>query len=223
MANTIDNKLLESLNLSRQTDQNKRSELGQKDFLKLMTAQLNNQDPTKPMQSGEFFNQIAQFSAVSGIQGLQTSFQQVANAMYSSQALQASAMVGRSVLIPAAEGELAAGGDISGAVDLPASTNSLVVGVFDQAGQLVRRMDMGTQAAGDVSFSWDGRMDNGAIAPPGIYQVKAEAKIDGKDTALTTALAAKVESVNLGSQGRGISLNLAGREPVDLADVKKIM
>lgn len=223
MANTIDNNLLESLNLTRQTEQKKNDELGQSDFLELMTAQLNNQDPMKPMEGGEFFNQIAQFSAVSGIQELQTSFQQVANAMYSSQTLQASAMVGRSVLIPTATAGLAEGGTLSGSADLPASTSRLVVGVFDASGQLVRRMDLGSHNAGDVRFVWDGKTDSGDDAPSGVYEIKAEAMIDGNATALDTALAAKVESVSMGNQAQGITLNLAGRDPIGLASVKQIM
>lgn len=221
--NTIDTKLLDSLNLSQRNEQKKSDELGQKDFLKLMTAQLNHQDPMKPMEGGEFFNQIAQFSSVSGIQELQSSFQQVANAMYSSQTLQASAMVGREVLVPASSAELAAGGSVNGSIEVPASTNNLVVGVFDRSGQLVRRMDLGAQPAGDVAFAWDGRTDDGSAAAPGIYQVKAEAQIDGSATALNTSLASKVESVSIGGQGQGIKLNLAGRGPVDLADIKQIM
>ena len=62
--NKIDTRLLDNLSLSRgQAGTEKaRDKLGQREFLKLMTAQLNNQDPLKPMQSGEFFSQIAQFS-----------------------------------------------------------------------------------------------------------------------------------------------------------------
>ena len=97
---TINTQLLDSLGISS-TAKNAASGagdvLGQSDFLKLMTTQLQNQDPMKPMESGEFFSQIAQFSLVSGVEELQTSFQQVADAMYSTQTLQASAMVGRSV------------------------------------------------------------------------------------------------------------------------------
>lgn len=220
--NTIDNKLLESLNIAQRGEQKKDS-LGQADFLKLMTTQLNNQDPLKPMESGEFFNQIAQFSAVAGIQELQSSFQQVASAMYSSQTLQASAMVGRSVLIPSSTAELKPGEGISGTVELPASTNSLVVGVFDPAGQLVRRLDLGTQPGGDVRFTWDGRSDAGEAMPAGPYRIRAEARIDGEAVALNTLLAAKVESVTMGKGGQGIRLNLAGLGSVDLGDVKQIM
>ena len=151
---TIDTALLDSLNLSQKTaTKNSGNSIGQDEFLKLMTTQLNNQDPMKPMASGEFFSQIAQFSSVAGIQDLQKSFSQVASAMLSSQALQASAMVGRTVLVPSSEAELKEGADVQGAVELTSSTSDLAVGVYDAAGQLVRQINMGPQVAGSVPFN----------------------------------------------------------------------
>ena len=223
--NTIDNKVLESLNLSSQqtNQQNKKDSLGQSEFLKLMTAQLNNQDPTKPLEGGQFFSQIAQFSTVAGIQDLQDSFKQVASAMYSSQVLQASAMVGRSVLTPSSQVTAGAGEGIKGLIALPASTNRLVVSVLDSRGQLVKRLDMGQQRSGDVPFSWDGRDEAGTAVPGGIYQFKAEAQTGQGVSALQTFVAAKVQSVSVGSGGQGVTLNLEGQNPMDLANVKQVM
>ena len=51
----------------------KKTSLGQEQFLKLMTTQMTHQDPTKPMENGDFLTQIAQFGTVSGIQDLQKS------------------------------------------------------------------------------------------------------------------------------------------------------
>lgn len=142
---TIDTQTLERLGLSgnRQEETKKNDELGQSEFLELMITQLNNQDPMQPMQNGEFYSQIAQFSTVSGIQDLQQTFQQVASALYSGQALQASAMVGRSVLVSSPQANLASGGTVSGVIDVPRDTTQLNVDVYDQAGQLVRRIALG--------------------------------------------------------------------------------
>lgn len=197
--------------------------LGQEEFLELMIAQLKNQDPTKPLQSGEFLSQMAQFSTVSGIQDLQTSFQQLAGSMYSNQALQASALVGRTVLVPSDKGVLPANGAMSGTVDLPAGTSDVAVEVYDAAGQLVRSIPLGPQAAGLVSFNWDGSATDGSIAGPGTYTVKARAQIDGQSYAVPTLAAARVDSVTLGGAAGGISLNLSGLGAVDLADVRQIM
>jgi len=222
MMTTIDTSLLDSLNLTHKTETKKNS-LGQDEFLKLMTTQLNNQDPLKPMQSGEFFTQIAQFSSVAGIQDLQKSFEQVASAMVSNQALQASTMVGRTVLIPASEGELKEDGNIQGTVELPSSTSQLNIGVYDAAGQLVKQITMGPQAGGSVRFNWDGLTDDGKTALPGMYQVKAITEIDGEPVAADTYVAAKVDSVIMGGLGREITLNLGAMGQSGLSNVKQIL
>lgn len=223
--NNIDTSVLENLNIKRAGEQpdRPRDKLGQTEFLKLMTAQLNNQDPLKPMQSGEFFTQIAQFSSVAGIQELQTSFQQVATAMFSSQVLQASTMIGRSVLVPGQQVRLDGGEAVQGVVELPASTADLRIAVFDAGGQRVRTLDLGRQPAGDVAFTWDGRDDKGELLPDGDYTIEASAPYDGVSTALQTFLAARVESVAVGGNGQGVTLNVAGRGGVDLASVKRVM
>lgn len=224
---TINSQLLDGLGISSAAktaaSEKAGSVLGQSDFLKLMTTQLQNQDPTKPMESGEFFNQIAQFSMVAGVEELQSSFQRVADAMFSAQSLQASAMVGRAVLVPGDTVSLAAGGTASAGVSLPASTRNLVVGVVDGSGQLVRRLDLGTQPAGDVTFTWDGRDGNGVAAPAGRYHLVAQMEYDGGTVALETLVSSKVNSVVMGKNGQGITLNLANDAQVALADIVQVM
>jgi flagellar basal-body rod modification protein FlgD len=219
---TIDTSLLDSLNLSQKTAA-KKDAIGQDEFLKLMTTQLNNQDPLKPMQSGEFFSQIAQFSSVAGIQDLQKSFSQVATAMQSSQALQASAMVGRTVLIPSSEFEMRDGANVQGTVELPSSTSDLAVSVYDAAGQLVRQINMGPQTAGSIPFTWDGLTDDGKAVPAGMYQLKAITEVDGKSVAADTYVAAKVDSVIMGNLGQEITLNLGAMGQLGLSGVKQIL
>lgn len=221
---TIDTQLLDSLGLTRtQDEQKKNDQLGQTEFLKLMITQLNNQDPMKPMESGEFYTQIAQFSTVAGIQDLQGSFQQVASAMYSNQALQASAMVGRSVMVNANSAELSSEGTISGMVDVPASTGRLSVSIHDQTGQRVRTLELGDRAAGEVAFNWDGMTEDGEAARPGMYRIEADMQFDGQAVALDTHLSSRVDSVSMGRNGQGITLNVAGVGAVPLENVKQVM
>ncbi len=197
------------------------NKLGQAEFLELMTAQLKHQDPTKPLSNSEFLGQIAQFSTVSGIQELQSSFGQLATAMQSNQILQASGLVGRTVLAPSERGVLPQGGALSGAVDLAASTSGLTVGIFNSKGVLVRSLDLGPQPEGQARFSWDGLTDSGQQAVPGTYFVKAEAIMDGKNQAVDTYVSAKVESVSVGNNG--LSLNLGSLGPVELSKIKQIL
>lgn len=224
MSTKIDTGTLESLGLTKKPEQAaNKNRLGQDEFLKLMVTQLKNQDPMKPMQNGEFMGQMAQFSAVTGIKELQTSFSQFATAMQSSQALQASALVGRSVLVPGEAGVLAQGGNLSGAVDLPASTSGVSLSVYNQAGQVVRRLEMGPQPAGLAAFTWDGKTDAGDAAPAGKYKVGASAMMEGKTAAVDTLMAATVESVTLGRGAQGPTLNVTGLGPLDLSSVRQIM
>jgi flagellar basal-body rod modification protein FlgD len=219
---TVDSATLQSLGLAS-PPKAKPATLGQEEFLKLMMTQLRNQDPFKPLESGEFLSQIAQFSTVTGIQDLQASFKTLSSSLYSNQALQASSLVGRTVLVPSASAALAAGGQVSGAVDLTSSTSQLVVGVYDGTGQLVRRISLGPQAAGQVSFAWDGLTDAGTAAAPGTYRVRAEAEIGGQAVAMDTLVASKVESVVLGGRDGGIRLNLSSLGGFDFSAVRQIM
>lgn len=220
---TVDSATLQSLGLTAGQSKTKSSSLGQDEFLKLMMTQLKNQDPMKPLDSGEFLSQIAQFGTVSGIQDLQASFKTLSSSIYSNQALQASSLVGRTVLVPSTNAALAAGGQVGGAVDLTSGTSQLVVGVYSSTGQLVRRISLGPQAAGQVAFTWNGLTDAGTPAAAGTYRLKAEAEVGGQNVAMNTLVSSRVESVVLGSKDGGIQLNLAGLGGVDFATVRQIM
>jgi len=199
-----------------------RKELGQEDFLQLMTTQLQNQDPFKPMENGDFLSQIAQFSAVEGIGDLNDGFSQLSESLVSNQALQATNLVGRQVLAPSGVAALAEGGSIRGSVELPAASGDVTVNVYDQAGQVVRRLELGAQTSGSVSFQWDGLKDDGTFAEPGAYFVSAEASIDGKYEAVETLLVSDVRSVTLSNSG-GLLLDLDGIGALDFKEVRQIL
>jgi len=199
-----------------------RKELGQEDFLELMTAQLKNQDPLKPMENGDFLAQIAQFSAVEGIGDLNESFTGLSDSLVSNQALQATNLVGRSVLAPTGVAALAQGGSIRGTVELPAASGEVVVNVYDQAGQVIRRLELGTQASGPADFKWDGLKNDGTFASPGNYFISAEASIDGQFESVETLLASGVRSVTLSNSG-GLLLDLDGIGSLDFSEVRQIL
>ena len=221
---TTVNSTLEALGLnSVQQDQKKPNDsVGQEDFLKLMVTQLANQDPFKPMENGEFLTQIAQFSQASGINELQKSFTTLADSMTSNQVLQASTLVGRSVLVPSSNINLDVDGAQAG-VELPSSTQSLVVTITDGAGQVIRQVDLGQQSAGRLNFGWDGTDNNGNPMPPGRYQIKAEMLSGEGNVALETLVAEKVESVTMNSTGSGLTVSLSGIGTVELSKIKEIM
>ncbi|MCS5563368.1 MAG: flagellar hook assembly protein FlgD [Oleiphilaceae bacterium] len=197
------------------------SELGKNEFMELMLAQLKNQNPLEPQDNGEFISQLAQFSSLEEMQKLSGTVDDVVGQFRSTQALQASAMVGKTVLAPSSVGILGSEGEIRGTIEVPASTGGLRLSVQNQSGELVRQIDLGSSPAGVKSFSWDGQDGNGNPLPPGPYRVVAEASYPQGSQQLSTMVSANVDSVSLGQNG-AITLNLAGMGSIALSDVKQI-
>ncbi len=210
------------LSQSNTTAEKSSNKLAQEDFMKLMVTQLTNQDPFKPMENGDFLAQIAQFSSVSGLEQLNESFSALSASLTSSQAMQAGALVGREVEVAMGYGVLPQGGLIKGAVDLPASASNVLIGVRDANGALLKEITLGTQSAGRLEFNWDGSMDDGGYAPPGVYSIGAEAVMDNENIMLPTLVAAQVASVSLGSAEQGLTLNLDGLGSVAFSDISQI-
>lgn len=200
-----------------------RGALGQQQFFDLMIAQLQNQDPLEPLESNEFMGQIAQFASVNGIQEMQSSIEQLVGSLQSSQALQASTLVGRDVLVSGSTAHLAKGEAVSGAVELETAVDDLVVNIFNPAGQLVRRLELGPQEAGFVNFSWEGLNDNGGAATPGNYVIGAQVQLNGQSEAASTLIASQIESVTLNQHQPGLTLNLKGMGTVDMEDIRLLL
>lgn len=222
-SNTILPPELQHLAIQQTTDKKAKSELGQDDFLKLMLTQLKHQDPLNPMESGEFLSQMAQFGTVNGITQLQSSFSTLASSLQSSQALQASTMVGNTVLVPGNQSELVSGGELTGAVELDQSTSQLLVNIVDATGQPIRQINLGTQTAGLTKFTWDGLDGSGEPAPSGVYTISATSLQNNESVAQSVLINAKVNSVTLSKAGGEPLLNLNGIGPVSLSQVREIM
>ena len=197
------------------------NEIGKNAFMELMLCQMKNQDPLKPKENGDFVAQLAQFSSLEEMQNRSGTVEDVVGQFRSGQALQASAMVGKTVLAPSQIGVLGADGEISGTVEVPASTGGLRLSIQGQNGERVRQIDMGSSPAGVTSFRWDGQDGNGNPLPPGAYRIVAEASYPDGPQQLGTMVSANVDSVSLG-QGGSITLNLAGMGSIALSDVKQI-
>lgn len=182
--------------------------VGQTEFLQLMLAQFENQDPFEPMENGEFLSQLAQFSTASGIEELQTSFSDFASTIYSDQALQASTLVGSQVLVGSELFQLNTGDSgVSGAVEIEQGSGELTIDVLDASGQLVRRLELGSQPVGMAAFNWDGRLDNGDIAGAGVYQLSARVARRDDVESVPTLVRTSVDSVTLGRNGEGVTIN----------------
>ena len=198
------------------------NELGQEDFLKLMTTQFKNQDPFEPMDNGEFLGQLAQFSTVNGIDSLNTAFDGLASALQGEQALQAANLVGRSVMAITDIGHLDEEGTLTGAVELYSSAGNVQIDITDANGQLVQRLNLGQQPAGMVNFSWDGVNAAGERAASGHYQVNARVLRGAEVESTPTLIESNIESVTLGQFGSGMTLNLSGGTSLALSQVYQI-
>ena len=206
--------------------------LTQEDFMKLMMAQMKHQDPTKPMENGDFISQMAQFSSVKGLKEIKDSFNTLANALQSSQALQASSMVGRKVMVPGNSTELTAQGSLRGSIELQNESESVTVKVFNKSGEQVHTVDLGQRGKGSAQFTWDGVIKKAnpevpgsedVVAPPGVYSIKAEAMIDGEIQSVNTFVVDKVDSVSLAKDSKGVTLNLTNAGATTLAQVQEII
>lgn len=199
-----------------------RETLGQKDFLELMMTQFRFQDPFKPVDSTQFLGQLAQFSTVNGIDGMQTSLANLVDSFRSEQMLAGATLVGRDVLVPSTSATLGAEGEVTGAVDVPEGTQQVVVAVKDAAGQLVRRVTVAADA-GLQDFTWDGALEDGSRAPPGTYSLQAVGVSGGSSSSLGLLLNDRVGSVTLDPATQNLVLNTATQGNVSLSVVRRIL
>ena len=206
-----------SLGLAAQTTSTtkKNDALDQADFLRLMTTQLQHQDPLNPMDNSEMVAQMAQLSTVQGITDLNTTVSSFQQQMSSDQILRGAALVGHEVLVPSAKWTLEAEGGATGTVAAP-SAGDITVNVTDATGKAVKQLKVSANAAGEVSFDWDGTDETGKRLAAGSYSIAAS-HVDaaGNQKTLSTYVQAPVESVTVGSDGLYLNLKGLGTAPID--------
>ncbi|MCX7250458.1 MAG: flagellar hook assembly protein FlgD [Burkholderiales bacterium] len=191
----------------------------QSSFMKLLVAQMQNQDPMNPMDNAQMTSQMAQLNMVSGINQLNSTLSSALSGFQATQTMQASSLIGREVLVPSSTLQLSEGQAKMG-VDLAQSVESLKLTVLDGAGQTLHSIDLGPQSAGLTQLAWDGATDAGAAASDGRYTFKLEALHNGQSVTATALSAAQVGGVSLSNNS--VRLNLAGLGDVALADVRQV-
>ena len=191
--------------------------------MKLVIAQMENQDPMKPMENGEFISQLAQFQSVTGIDELRKSVEEMATAMQSNQALQASSLVGRWIEVPSPRAELWDEIGMAGSVEVPAGASNVMVTISDKSGQIVKQINLGEPNQGSVTYNWDGLDQNGNPYSAGEYRVEATASVLNEIESLQTNAIVPVDSVFMGKTGEPMTVNTSLLGKVQLSDVKQIM
>ncbi|MPS48436.1 flagellar hook assembly protein FlgD [Methylobacillus sp.] len=221
----ISDSLLSSMNGSGANNNTSAISETQDRFMKLLIAQMKNQDPLNPMDNAEVTSQMAQLSTVTGIEKMNASLSTFISSMQATQALQASSLIGNTVLVegnstylaPAeTEGESAA----YFGVELPIGADKLTVNIKNGAGNVVKTITVTNQPAGISSLGWNGYGDDGTKLPDGRYTIEATATTGNSSVASTPLSYEQVMSVSTGSDG--VKLNLSNLAAITTDQIKQI-
>ncbi|GAA0688651.1 flagellar hook assembly protein FlgD [Marinobacterium maritimum] len=190
-------------------------------FMKLLIAQLQNQDPTSPADTSDFMQQMSTLSNVESIQNLASTMETMSSTLISSQAaLQASSMVGQRAFVNTNIAQLAQdGGTVDGLVSTTASASDIRISIYDGAGNRVDRVSMGAMPPGDHNFVWQASEG----LPAGNYRIVAEAasSVDGSYEEVATYMGFNINSVTLGQNGIGMKVN-TNIGSINMSEVKQL-
>ena len=188
-----------------------KSTLGQEDFLKLMTTQLQNQDPFAPMENGDFIAQMAQFSTVTGITEMGNEMKAINDKLDSFRIATASQYLGHSVLVPGNMVRTNGKDNVEGVIDVPNATTKLQVFFQKENGEIIDQLDLGGQSRGLVGFSWENIPEE---IKKGNEKIFISAFLgDNPDQALGTSVFSKV--LGTSTENNQIKLDVDGYGLID--------
>ena len=182
-------------------------------FLKLLVAQMQNQDPLNPMDNAQVTSQMAQINTVTGIEKLNTTVQGLNSQFVQMQALQGASLVGRDVIVPGNLMDIADGVG-QGGFELTSAADAVKVEILSASGQVVETMQLGAQSAGMHSFDWVA----GTATNDSGLRFRVTSTLGGSTTSATALMRDTVDAVT--TSGTGFSLELARSGSVGYADVK---
>lgn len=208
-------------NVNTRSGQTSTTQDAKSQFLTLLTTQLRNQDPTNPMDNAQMTSQLAQLNQVDGINQLNATMQKLLDSFTSRTTVDATAMIGKVVLVPGNTTTLYGGRADAGFV-LTSPADSVDIKVYDAGGREVQTLSLGKQDAGQHAFVWDGTTSNGTPAADGEYSFKITALQGGnkvENKALQYGLVSSVVKDAVGSTQ--LDLGKLGR--VGMTDVYGIL
>jgi flagellar basal-body rod modification protein FlgD len=204
---------------------------GQTDkFMTLLVTQLKNQDPLNPMDNAQLTSQLAQLQTVTGVNKLNETLNTLKASYQSSEAMQATGLIGHGVLVEGSKVSLSGSKGILG-VELGSDADDVQVDIMDRTGKTVQTMSLGAQKAGVLPLAWDGVPDAAKVGSSGkpltladgdyTFQVTATRGADKLNDAkpLTFDSVASVTTNSLD----GVKLNLPSKGGVTLADIKQVL
>jgi len=199
---------------------NPKGVLGKDAFMKLLVAELKNQDPMDPMKAREMVGQLADLSTVEKLGGIDEKLSTLQNITAASSGISNAGLIGRKIEADTKNLTLGAQGSASGLFTLGGNAASVLVKVRDAAGNVVRSMDMGSLKLGPQSVKWDGSTDGGARAPSGLYSFEiAATDTNSRPVVAKTKVSGLVSSV---TYENGTPEVVVGDSHIPLGDVTTI-
>lgn len=189
-------------------------------FLTLLVTQMKNQDPLNPMDNAQVTSQMAQLSTVTGVNQVNATLQELRGDFQANQTFQASGLIDRAVLASGNTLSLTDGGGVFG-FSLDSAADKVIVSIKDSSGHVVRSMDAGAGNTGSNPSHWDGRTDDGSVAPNGSYTFSVTAASGESQVKAAPLAYAMVDSVSSGPNG--VKLNLGNGNSITMADVRQIL
>ncbi|MGI4842024.1 MAG: flagellar hook assembly protein FlgD [Janthinobacterium lividum] len=200
-------------------------------FMTLLVTQLKNQDPLNPLDNAQVTSQLAQLSTVTGVNKLNATLESLKSSYQSSEAMQATNLIGHGVLVEGYKLGLQDGKAILGVeLDSPADKVQVVI-TSNTTGKEVATIELGAQEAGVLPIAWDGvpdpdKLDEDGkpiVLPNGTYTYKVVASRGGEELKDARTLSFdSVASVTTGGKD-GIKLNLPSKGAVTMADIKQVL
>jgi flagellar basal-body rod modification protein FlgD len=214
------NNILDKLGIrSSENNKTKKNDtLGQEDFLKLMTTQLQNQDPFSPMENGDFIAQMAQFSTVTGITEMSESLKSLSGQLGEFRIATAASMLGNSVLVPGDIARPDSNGEIHGVIDMPVASTATNISFSNASGEILHNIDLGAQSSGLVGFEW-------TDIPPEILEANktltVKAYINGAEglEEISPSVFAEVMAASTGTDSTGVVLSVKDYGNINASEV----
>ncbi len=198
-------------------------DLGRDAFLQLFTTQLQNQNPLDPMENEAFVSQLAQFSSLEAMKGMQSSLEDVSSRMRDDQFLAGANLLGKKVSL---EGGLVVAGEGipgQGTINLPEGADAIIFSVYDRdSGELVDRDEMGAHSPGMLPLAWDGTDSGGNPAPYGNYLMSATIVKNGSLEPIAVKTSSTVRAVNWNAETQSIEVEVDGGLVLSLEEMSRI-
>ncbi len=189
-------------------------------FLTLLMAQMKNQDPLNPLDNAQVTSQLAQLNTVSGIEKLNATMAQLLSGYNESQAMQATGVIGKNVMVAGNALPLASGQAVGGAL-LEGAAETVTLTIKDAAGKLVQTESLGAKEAGSFYFAWDGKDSTGTVLKDGSYTFAVDATSAGNKVPASAMQIGTVSAVVRSKDGFLLDLGALGE--VAFKDVQQIL